>query len=97
MDTKNIAAKYSYLADIAIDTQTPSKISILIRAEQLHLHFYTDVRNPSEPVTLEATLDGLLWEEIIDLHFQLIKWPETQISITSYKDFGFFNLTAQQR
>ena len=27
MDTKNIAAKYPYLADIAIDTQKPSQIS----------------------------------------------------------------------
>ena len=50
MDTKNIAAKYPYLTDIAIDTQTPSEISILIRADQLHLHFYTEVRNPSESV-----------------------------------------------
>ena len=56
MDTKNIAAKYPYLTDIAIDTQTPSEISILIRADQLHLHFYTEVRNPSESVTLQATL-----------------------------------------
>ena len=56
MDTKNIAAKYPYLTYIAIDTQTPSEISILIRADQLHLHFYTEVRNPSESVTLQATL-----------------------------------------
>ena len=43
MDTKNIAAKYPYLADIAIDTQTPSEISILIGFDQRHLHLHTDV------------------------------------------------------
>ena len=58
MDTKNIAAKYPYLADIAIDTQKPSQISILIGADQPHLHLYTDVRkrNPNEPVALQTTL-----------------------------------------
>ena len=30
MDTKTIAVKYPYLADIAIDTQMSSQISILI-------------------------------------------------------------------
>ena len=43
MDTKNIAAKYPYLADIAIDTQMPSQISILIGADQPYLHLYRDV------------------------------------------------------
>ena len=58
MDTKNIAAKYPYLADIAKDTQTSLEISILIGADQPHLHLYTDVRkrNPNEPVALQTTL-----------------------------------------
>ena len=58
MDSKNIPAKYPYLADIAIGTQTPSQISILIGADQPHLNLYTDVRkrNPSEPVALQTTL-----------------------------------------
>ena len=62
MDTKNIAAKYLYLADIAIDTQTPSQISILIGADQPHLHLYTDVRkrNPNEPVALQTTLGWVI-------------------------------------
>ena len=37
IDTKNIAAKYPYLPDIAIEPQTPSQISILIGADQSHL------------------------------------------------------------
>ena len=62
MDPKNIAAKYPYLADIAIDTQTPSQISILIGADQPHLHLYTDVRkgNPSQPVALQTTLGWVI-------------------------------------
>ena len=65
MDTKNIAAKYLYLADIAIDTQTPSQISILIGADQPHLHLYTDVlkRNPNEPVALQTTLGWIIMGE----------------------------------
>ena len=59
---KNIAAKYPYLADIAIDTQTTSQISILIGADQPHLHAYTDVRkrNPNEPVALQTTLGWVI-------------------------------------
>ena len=44
MDTKNIATKYPYLADIAIDTQTPSQISILRGSDQPHLHLCIDIR-----------------------------------------------------
>ena len=43
MDTKNMVAKYPYLADITIDTQMSSDKSILIGADQPHLHLYTDV------------------------------------------------------
>ena len=43
MDTKNIAVKYPYLADIAIDTQMPLQISILIGADQPYLYLYRDV------------------------------------------------------
>ena len=62
MDTKNIVAKYPYLADIAIDTQTPSGISMLIGADQPHLHLYTAVRkrNPNEPVALQTTLGWVI-------------------------------------
>ena len=62
MDAKNIEAKYPYLADIAIDTQTPSEISILIGADHLHLHLYADVRkrNPNEPVVLQITLGWVI-------------------------------------
>ena len=62
MDPKNIAAKYPYLADIAIDTQTPSQISILIGADQPHLHLYTDVRkrNPNDSVALQTTLGWVI-------------------------------------
>ena len=62
MDPKNIAAKYPYLADIAIDTQTPSQISILIGADQPHLHLYTDVRkrNPNESIALQTTLGWVI-------------------------------------
>ena len=62
MDTKNIAAKYPHLADIAIDTQTPSDISILIGADHPHLHLYTDVqkRNPNEPVVLQTILGWVI-------------------------------------
>ena len=58
MDTKNIAAKYPYLADIAVEPQTPSQISILIGADQPHLYLYTEFRkrNPKKPVTLQTTL-----------------------------------------
>ena len=65
MDTKNIAAKYPYLADIPRDTQTPSQISILIGADQPHLHLYTDVlkRNPNEPVALQTTLGWIIMGE----------------------------------
>ena len=62
MDTKNIAAKYPYLADITIDTQTPSQISILIGPDQPHLHLYTDVqkRNPNKLVALLTTLGWVI-------------------------------------
>ena len=62
MNAKNIAAKYPYLTDIAIDTQTSSQIPILIGADQPHLHLYTDVRkgNPSEPVALQTTLGWVI-------------------------------------
>ena len=43
MDTKNMAAKYPYLADIAIDTQMPLQISILIGADQPYPYLYRDV------------------------------------------------------
>ena len=43
MDTKNIALKYPYLADIAVDTQTPSEISILTGADHPYIYLYTDV------------------------------------------------------
>ena len=58
MDTKSIAAKYPYLPDIAIETQTPSEILILLGADQPDLHLYTNVqkRNPNEPVALQTTL-----------------------------------------
>ena len=58
MDIKNKAAKYRYEADIAIDFQPPSQISILIGPDQPHLHLYTDARkrNPNEPVALQTTL-----------------------------------------
>ena len=77
MDTKNIATKYPYLADIAIDTQTPSEISILVGADQPHLHLYTDVRKeiPRNQLRYKLLYDELLWEEIKDpqINFQLIK------------------------
>ena len=65
MDTKNVAAKYPYLEDTAIDTLTLSEIWILIGADQLHLHLYTDVRkrNPNEPVALQTTLGWVFMGE----------------------------------
>ena len=62
MDSKNIAANYPYLANIAIDTQTPSQISILIGTDQPHLHLYTNVqkKNPNEPVGLQTTLGWVI-------------------------------------
>ena len=59
---KIIAAKYPYIADIAIDTQTTSRISILIGADQPHLQSYTDVRkrNPNKPVALQTTLGWVI-------------------------------------
>ena len=62
MDTKNIATKYPYLADIAIDTQTSSEISILVGADQPHLHLHTDIRkrNPNNPVALQTTLGWVI-------------------------------------
>ena len=58
IDTKNIAAKYPYLPDIAIEPQTPSQISILIGADQPHLYLYTEFRkrNPKKPVALQTML-----------------------------------------
>ena len=58
IDTKNIAAKYPYLPDIAIEPQTPSQISILIGADQSHLYLYTEFRkrNPKKPVALQTML-----------------------------------------
>ena len=62
LDTKNIAAKYPYLEDIPIDTHTPSQTSILIGADQPHIHLYTDVRkrNPNEPIALQTTLGWVI-------------------------------------
>ena len=59
MDRENLAAKYPYLAGIAIGPRTPSEISILIGADQPHLHLYTDVWkiNPKEPIVLQTTLE----------------------------------------